>query len=687
MNIKRLLGIMMLSGIASGSFAQTEAKPDSVDIYTLSLEELMSITVVSSTKTEMSIQKAPSVIRLFTKEDIRRNGFQTLREVLDQVPGFEIQEYRAGHQLTWVRGVQSRYNNKVLLLIDGVPIRDSYYGNFNVDEMIPIEIIERVEIINGPGSVLYGTNSFSGVVSITTKSQGRSVSVDGGTFNSYSANAQFDYKGLFANANVFKTDGFSPDFNSDGKVRHHDQTATNQSFMASYQARGLQLLGSFTNYEYPYRYRDSKGDYSFKRTPLYGAASYNIDLSDKSSLKLRGFYNDYGFEIDKIKYVSATSNDVKERATEYLNTSLYGADVEYYLKLRKSEIVGGVSLLNDHSKDIRSVVTQEGGTSVNIESPMIVNGNSTFTRSTVGLFVQDTYTLSKVFNLTGGVRYDVLSNFDNQFNYRVGLTGSFTENWYGKLLYGTAYRIPSYREYLDATAYNNNLKPEHLKTLELQFGYVSNKMDINLTLYNNNYTDFISEIVVDSIVTTAGVREIDDEVSFNFDSRNITGLELNTVLKPTSRLHVLLGLSYKINATEKLGSVGSDNEEIYTSQDIDFSKHDLIFMSALTGNFAVSYNFGSRARVNLSGQYFSNRKTPADYQADVPEEVQDKSNADGFVRLNFYGSVNIYKGLSANVNVYNLFDGDHYSGPFGSQTEYDAQWTGRTVRAGLVFNF
>jgi outer membrane receptor protein involved in Fe transport len=405
-------------------------------------------------------------------------------------------------------------------------------------------------------------------------------------------------------------------------------------------------------------------------------------------LKVRGFYNHFGFEIDKIKYVNATSPDVKERATEYLNSNLYGADVEYYLKGQKNEIVGGVSLLSDHADDIRTVTTEENGATMNEESSMIVNDNSSFTRNTVGLFIQDTYTLSKMFNLTTGVRYDILSNFDNQFNYRIGLTGSFTENWYGKLLYGTAYRIPSYREYLDATSYNNDLKPEQLKTLEVQLGYVSNKIDINLTLYNNNYTDFISEVVVDSIQTTAGeMRIIDDEVSFNFDSRNITGLELNTVLKPTPKLHFLIGLSYKLNATEKLGGFGSSQEMVYTSQEIDFSKRDLIFMSKFTGNFAVTYNIGTRARVNLSGQYFSDRKTPGDYQADVPAEVQDKSNADGFVRINFFGSVNIYKGLSANVNVYNLFDTEMYSAPFGGQREYDAQWTGRVLRAGLTYNF
>jgi len=678
---------MMVSGIASVGYGQTVSNPDSVDMYSLSLEELMNITVVSSTKTEMSIQKAPSVIRLFTKEDIKENGFQTLREVLDQVPGFEIQEYRAGHQLTWVRGVQSRYNNKVLLLIDGVPMRDSYYGNFNVDEMIPIEIVERVEIINGPGSVLYGTNSFSGVVSITTKKIGKSVSVEAGSFNSYSANAQFDYKGLFANANVFKTNGFNPGLNSDGKVRDHDQSATNQSFMASYNYKGLQLTGSYTNYEYPYRYRDSKGDYNFKRNPIYGAASYNFDISDNSSLMLRAFYNKYGFEIHKTKYVSAESNEIKSLSKELLNSNLYGVDAEYFLKMKKNEIVAGASMLTDNADNIHALVTNESGAAVHIKEPMIAGGDASFTRTTVGIFLQDTYTLSNILSLTAGVRYDILSDFDDQFNYRVGLTGSFSDNWYGKLLYGTAYRIPAYREYLDVVSFNNDLKPETLKTIEAQFGYVSRKFDINLTIYNNHYTDFISEVLVDSIQVNGGeMREIDDEIAFNFDNRNITGLELNSVFKANSNLRFLVGLSYKFNATEKLGGYGVGNE-VYTSQEIDFDERDLIFLSKFTGNFTATYKFGTRARVNLSGQYFSARNTPSDYQVDAPAEAQDASLADGFVRLNFYGSINIVKGLSANVNVYNLFDQKTFSPPFGNQREFDAEWTGRVFRAGLLYNF
>ena len=67
--------------------------------------------------------------------------------------------------------------------------------------------------------------------------------------------------------------------------------------------------------------------------------------------------------------------------------------------------------------------------------------------------------------------------------------------------------------------------------------------------------------------------------------------------------------------------------------------------------------------------------------------VRDASNADGFVRINFYGNVRIIKGLNLNGSINNILGAKVYSPPFGSQRDYDAQWTGRTFRAGLTYNF
>lgn len=212
------------------------------DFMSMELEDLLQIDVVSATKTQpISIQKAPSIIRVYRREDIRQYGFKNLKDILASIAGIQISEYRAGHQLAWVRGVQARYNNKVLLLIDGVPIRDSYYGHFNIDEMIPMEIIHKIEIINGPGSVLYGANAFSGVINITTQPQGNAFRLSHGSNKTIRANAEFDWQQGYLFADYFETDGFSPQFNSDGKSFKHPQNNENTFLYTKIYNEHLQL--------------------------------------------------------------------------------------------------------------------------------------------------------------------------------------------------------------------------------------------------------------------------------------------------------------------------------------------------------------------------------------------------------------------------------------------------------------
>ncbi len=309
------------------------------ELFELSLEELMQIEVRSATKSSLSIQKAPSTIKVFTEEDFNKYSFSTLQDILNTIPGIQVQEYRAGHQNVWIRSVQQRYNNKVLLIIDGVPMRDSYYGHFNIDESLPLENIEQVEVINGPGSVLYGTNSFSGVISITTKSKGKSISANYGSFNSFKGSGEFDINGLYASVNYFRTDGFSPEYNVDGLQRQHPQNADNLSAMLKYEKNGYSLIGSYNSYNYPDRYKSSKKDYSHHRKPIYVPGNKSFELGENSSLGVAAYYNYYGFSKDKIKYDGVDSDVVKKISTEIMNTALLGGNVDYNVELHKHNLL------------------------------------------------------------------------------------------------------------------------------------------------------------------------------------------------------------------------------------------------------------------------------------------------------------------------------------------------------------
>jgi outer membrane receptor for ferrienterochelin and colicins len=652
------------------------------DLFNLSLEELMQIEVTSATKSSVSIQKAPSSIKVFTQEDFNKYSFTTLQDILNTIPGIQVQEYRAGHQNVWVRGVQQRYNNKVLLIIDGVPMRDSYYGHFNIDESLPLSNIEQVEVINGPGSVLYGTNSFSGVISITTKSKGKSLSANYGSFNSFKGSGEFDAKGLYASVNYFRTDGFQPEYNVDGYRRQRSQGADNLSAMLKYEKNGYSLVGSYNSYNYPYKYRSSKKDYFFHRKPIYVTGNKSFKLNEKSSLDATAYYNYYGFSKDKIKYEGVDSDVVKERSTELMNTALLGGNVDYNIELSKHNLLIGTSYQQDMALDMKEHITydiEEGDISVyeqNVTDPNI-------SRSDIALYVQDMWDITDAILLTTGLRYDILSDFDNQFNYRIGLTGQTPSNFYGKLLYGTSYRVPSYREYLDVASFNPNLTPEYLNTFEAQAGYLFEKGNISLTYFNNNYRDFIQELVVDSVAENGGFREVDDEMAFNFDKRSTSGFELNAALYPAKGLFLNIGAFYMLNADENSGPIPGG---IYPISP-DLGTVDLTFLSDYTMNFTATYRFLKNYQVGLNAIYFSDRKVPADYQEDVPDEVKNPDNANGFVKVDLFAGAQLANKLDFTVKVRNLFDADIYSPPYGNSAAYDIEWPGITFDVGLRYRF
>ena len=164
-NILLLLLAFFLTGIYS-SFAQDLDK-----LITLNIEDLMNIEVISATKTQKKISEAPSTIISLTGKEIEEMGARTLSDVLKMVPGVQILNRRNGRDMIWIRGVTTGYNTKLLLQIDGIPYREAILGEWSSDEEIQLNNIERIEIIRGPGSALYGANAYSGVISIFTKDE------------------------------------------------------------------------------------------------------------------------------------------------------------------------------------------------------------------------------------------------------------------------------------------------------------------------------------------------------------------------------------------------------------------------------------------------------------------------------------------------------------------------------------
>lgn len=162
---------------------QSEAQRD---LSQVSLEDLMNIKVTSVSKKEQKMSQAAAAIFVITQEDIVRSGATNIPDLLRMVPGMDVSQINANTWAVSARGFNDQFSNKLLVLIDGRAVYTPLLGGVNWDTQdVPLEDIDRIEVIRGPGAVIWGANAVNGVINIVTKkaadTQGALVTAGGGT--------------------------------------------------------------------------------------------------------------------------------------------------------------------------------------------------------------------------------------------------------------------------------------------------------------------------------------------------------------------------------------------------------------------------------------------------------------------------------------------------------------------------
>jgi len=157
-----------------------------VDLYQATLEELMNIKVTSVSKKEQPFAKTGAAVFVITQEDIHDSGATNIPDVLRMAPGVDVAQVDANHWAISIRGFNAVYANKVLVLIDGRSVySSSFSGVFWDQQDMPLEDIDRIEVIRGPGGTVWGANAVNGVINIITKdsrkTHGGLISAGGGT--------------------------------------------------------------------------------------------------------------------------------------------------------------------------------------------------------------------------------------------------------------------------------------------------------------------------------------------------------------------------------------------------------------------------------------------------------------------------------------------------------------------------
>jgi iron complex outermembrane receptor protein len=156
--------------------AWSQQKP--VDITEISIEDLMNITVTSVSKKEEKLSRAAAAIFVITQEDIRRLGATNIPDLLRMVPGLDVAQINGSTWAISARGFNAQFADKLLVMIDSRIVYTPNFAGVYWDTLdLPLEDIDRIEVIRGPGGAVWGANAVNGVISIFTK---KAAETDGG---------------------------------------------------------------------------------------------------------------------------------------------------------------------------------------------------------------------------------------------------------------------------------------------------------------------------------------------------------------------------------------------------------------------------------------------------------------------------------------------------------------------------
>jgi len=242
------------------------------DLFALQIEDLMGLkvaTVYGASKFEQKVTEAPSAISIVTSEDIKRFGYRTLADILRNQRGFYITNDR-NYQYVGVRGLSrpGDFNTRILLLVNGHRTNDNIYNQAMLGNgfVLDVDLIDRIEIIRGPGSSLYGSNAFFGTINVITKRGrdigGTEVAASAGSWDTYSGRATFGQKFSNGLETLISATGYdskgqnfhftNPEFdtpeNNDGWADHCDKEKA-ANFFARASFKNLSFESAYVSRE------------------------------------------------------------------------------------------------------------------------------------------------------------------------------------------------------------------------------------------------------------------------------------------------------------------------------------------------------------------------------------------------------------------------------------------------------
>lgn len=569
--------------------------------------------VVTATRVEEPVEETTSAIIVIKEDEIKKMNVQFLTDVLRRIPELSLVQNGGAGKLATVllRGGDSTHT---LVMIDGVKVKSTTTGSLDFSG-INVDDIERIEIVKGPQSTLYGSEAMAGVINIITKKgKGKpkvDVSLESGSYETYKpsltvsgGNKKFDYRVTTA---YFHTDGISAAKQGTERDGYKNASISGKFGFRPSEKFELELTGKY------YYDRTELDDFNF----FAGQAVDNLNsvqhghhyvFSGKGKICLSNMW-------EQILTVSTALDSLKFRDPEIafnnadISTSIDTIDWQHNL------YISDLYILTAGAEYRKEKGENKGQFDKTIENK--------------ALYLNNKLKLLKealVFN--AGLRFDNHETFGSKTTYRVGAVYNIKPAELRiKGSYGTGFRSPNFNELfwpadpIWGGGGNPNLKPEKTNSWEagIEKDFLNEKVMLSATYFDQKYDDLIS-----------GWPPV------NIANAEIKGIEVNAALKVTDNINIKAGYTYL------------DTEDKATGQSLPLRPNDKLNLSA---------EFSTKDMSVIANYTFVSER----YDSSV------RRNLSSYSLVNLSSSYKMTKGLTIFARVDNLFDEDYEeAGSYGT---------------------
>ena len=636
--------------------------------------------VLSASRVKEDIKKTSSSVTVITSETMQLMGAYNILDVLATVPGIGITQSNIQAREIEARGIKDRSSKQILFLLDGHALDANLINGGSIWslDVLNLDFIERIEVIKGPASSLYGSSAFVALVNIISK---KPEDVDGGvvkaryaSYNTKEVDFLYGKKindfSILANINLYDTDGASVHVDRDRSKNSGDTNPWGKHIQAN-----LKL-------EYKDFYLSSL--YSKREDgPYFGAVG---NINDEDHHQNYQYFVEIGHRYDLNRQLNITTKAYIDKMREEIEWELFSEGYPAPIFKDGMKTINGVTNEKNGIESLATykvtdnftailggvferqkqydVVTKRNfdGVPPNKLHPLdgivdFTDTNKTFapdiTRDMYAVYLNTLYDVTQDIRVTLGARYDDYSKLGSNLAPRGGVSWQINPKHTFKFTYGEGFRVPQFAELYNMhllTKGNPNLNSETVQTTEVTLeSQLNRRLKTKLTLFNNDFKDLIVKVITPSVSQYQNFHEV-----------NTRGIEFE------SRYDLVRGSYIKVNYT-------------YQEATDEVTGYDLPDVAHNKGN--IFFNYRMNKYINIFNHLFLKGKTKR-----VIDDPRD--DLDGYMIYNLAITVkHLYENTDFKLSANNLFDTEVYDPAIKNFVYDDYRTQQRSISFELRYKF